>query len=199
MPLHGYLKSLDKGRISTITNLNGDKSRRKKLLPARKDDRLSSQLFVNDCVTHDPRGGVVPVILVDREPGKGWVEIGVAKCCPLCWMIIEPPDGVELPDPTPRRPPVADSEELLTSSGSKSAQGRASTKQPKNGTTLYLRAQEWVSKQDSPFDAYQMAEALDVTRRQMIPVIHLLLSGYLTVVKDSHGGRGVRKLYKKAP
>jgi len=98
MPLVGYLKTKEPGRISSITNLDGDLERRKKIrqIPNQMKEP-SISMYVLDCYTHEPGGSVVPVILKELTPGRGWQEIGVAKCCPLCWRIIQPPVGVDLP------------------------------------------------------------------------------------------------------
>lgn len=100
MPLVGYLStSKDPGRISTLTNLPGlDKDRRKKIVASRRSDR---QMYVRDCISHDPPGTVAGVMLMRFIPGTGWIELGVAKCCPLCWRILVPPSNVDLPSPRP--------------------------------------------------------------------------------------------------
>lgn len=107
-----FMKRLDPGRISTIvispTNVERHEQLRRKLAPAPKGG--SAQLFVDDCRSHTL--GVdasIPVVLM--QPGRvgapGWKELGVARCCPLCWMILQTPEGVELPDPKPLVAPEA--------------------------------------------------------------------------------------------
>lgn len=102
MPLIAFMKTTDPGRISSITS-SGDKLRRKKIIPIPVDiSGLYTELYVIDCIWHrspgKDRGVVVPVELrVNRN--NEWVSLGDARCCPLCWTIIEPPEGVELPPP----------------------------------------------------------------------------------------------------
>lgn len=101
MPLRGYMKTTDPGRISSITNVE-DKSRRKRIVPLPvKTKEMYIRMYVADCETHDPPGTVAPVELFAHRDGVGWVSLGIAKCCPLCWLIIQPPPDTDLPPPRP--------------------------------------------------------------------------------------------------
>jgi len=98
MPLTGYMKTKEPGRISSITTVDGDKARRKQIRPMEpgmKDPVYA--MYVADCSVHEHGGVVVPVMLKRLVQGWGWEELGVAKCCPLCWRIITPPVGIDLP------------------------------------------------------------------------------------------------------
>lgn len=88
----------DLSRISSITTYERDRTRGRKIRRPSGKSRFSSQLFVNDCITHDPGGVVAPVELKRFEDGE-WVSLGIAKCCPLCWMILQPPAGASIPEP----------------------------------------------------------------------------------------------------
>jgi len=124
MPLSGYMKTLDPGRISSVS-ITGFKERRKKLLPTKYDsDQGRTTMYVRDCVTHDAegaRGGLVPVELFTNS-GGAWVSQGIAKCCVLCWLIVIPPSD-DFPSPQPL--PVGDA--AVRERG----KGRGSDKKPR--------------------------------------------------------------------
>jgi len=102
MPLSGYLKTSDPGRISTIA-IAGSKERRKKILPTRYNSKTAAEtVYMRDCVTHgspESMGGTVPVEMF-RNEGKEWISLGIARCCVLCWLVIVPPTN-DFPEPQP--------------------------------------------------------------------------------------------------
>lgn len=134
MPLTGYMKNLDPGRISSITTLDGDKSRRKKIeVNERGGDSVYVNIYVRDCSTHKPRGAVVPVLLKSYDQYSGWVELGIARCCPLCWKVLVPPPDIELPRPLrqPEPKPISDKQRQALSKGrKKKSEGKSSHRSP---------------------------------------------------------------------
>lgn len=197
MPLVGYLKTSDGGRISSITNLDGDKKRRKKIYaPVRATKDMYLTLYVYDCSSHEPRGAVVPVQL-KRYEGEEWISLGVASCCPLCWRILVPPVGVELPEPQ-----TLDLSELQDEFGfvKKGKKTEVKRRRKKNQPTqaydyqqkiLELAKRGEITVQDGML-------ALKLTRTATLRYFTQLVKARRLVKTASVGGKGVRSRYKLA-
>jgi biotin operon repressor len=112
MPLVGYLSTNDPGRISSICRLEGKelKAYRRKIRELNRPNPTASlkemymYMYVRDCLEH-ARGGVVAPVVLKRYNGAGFEVIGTAKCCPLCWVIIEKPFP-DFPDPKIQEEPI---------------------------------------------------------------------------------------------
>jgi hypothetical protein len=196
MPLHGYLKTSSPGRISTITNYNGDKTRSKKLYTL--DSSLSSRIYIADCVTHDPVGGVVPVIIVEFQPGTGWTELGTAKCCPLCWMILVPPVD-DFPDPVLQLSP-----DPAPRKGAKPRRKTVHVQEDGSSITSrqlnHQKLMDLIDNHPGEFSIYDVIEAVGCSKATALNLIKPMIARKKIIVTSrSTGGRGQMTLYKKAP
>lgn len=202
MPLHGYLSIKDPGRISTITSLPGvDKHRRKKielLVPGRLSSSQSMyvRILVRDCISHEPRGAVVPVELFKRKIPAGWQPLGTAKCCPLCWRIVVPPDGVSLAAPL-TQPPVAEISEKQERALRKGRAARAAKKRP-DKSSIRQHIMTWMENED--FTLQDIMEVAKVSKTSVIRNVRQMIDeGVVVVVKQGAAGPGNQTWYGKAP
>lgn len=201
MPLVAYLKTSDRSRISSVSTLQHgiDRQRHKRISPINSSaGHPQLHMYVRDCYSHDPVGVVVPVDLMEIVDGR-WEFIGVAKCCPLCWMIIIPPDGVELPDPTPLPEPTH-----KASLAQRAALAKGRVTQRKNrgrpkSSQLYAQVMDIAEAGDN-FTVQDIMELSNKSRTAVRKVFTSLVSSGELVISSSGGlGKGNSTLYKKAP
>lgn len=199
MPLVGFLQTNDPGRISSITNVQGDLTRRKKIIPIPVHvSNIFTEMYVVDCVSHEPMGSVVPVEIMERGP-VGWDLVGVAKCCPLCWAILVPPVGVDFPEAKPLEIPEKDSKydgvrsRLLTSTRKgRGTEHSAAVKY--NAVNKLLRERGSVTIQD-------VMQLLSLTRTGAKYYLEKALSRGIATKTVSSGGPSHKTVYshRKAP
>lgn len=194
MPLVGYLGTTKNvGRISTITSLDGDQNRKKKITSARRVGYVS--LMVRDCLTHEPRGAVVPVELKEYQAGTGWVEIGIARCCPLCWRILVAPDGATLPVVKVQGEPKGPSDkqlDALSQARQKRGHGQRKTKR----SPLWELLENMITSGE-PFTAYDIMELSSKSRTAVRSVIkQLIKQKKLEVVESDSPGISDRTQYR---
>lgn len=199
MPVVGYLKNSDHGRISTVTNKDGDLSRRKKIQPiAVFSADIHSTLYVVDCVNHEPMGAVIPVILKKFVSGVGWVEIGVAKCCPLCWRILVRPVDSDLPEPSEIQIERKDTD----NGGSRLRVSHRSKKHTISQTPVTFTYQQKImalaAKRDS-ITVQDVMQLLGFSRTFCLKNLNWMVKSKKLIKIQAFGGRGNRSLYKKAP
>lgn len=200
MPLHGYLGKTNPGRISSINTIEGDPSRRKKI-KLSNDQSSEAQLimYVQDCISHEPIGVVVSVDLYRLTAGGSWEELGTAKCCPLCWLIIVPPDGVELPAPgkyvLPKKRKVSPKQRVVLK------EERHRSKSGKNRHSPLWKMIEGYADAMEPFTVQELMDESGLSRTAVRKVIvKLVHEGQLEISASSEGGRGNRTEYiGKAP
>lgn len=186
MPIVGYLKTSDPGRISTLTNADGDPKRRKKLEPIRLvSNDMYLRLYVLDCSSHTPRGAVVPVILKQYKPGTGWEELGKAICCPLCWRIIIPPVGANLPEAQP----------LVV----REVERRTAKKVTRiQGTPLATQRIDQITQlaAKGPISSHDVAGFVGINRPTAVRLLQIMVKMGRLEIEPSYGGRGRKTIYK---
>jgi hypothetical protein len=197
MPLFGYMKTSDPGRIASINNVAEDKSRRKRIITLEGTSKeLYVQIMVRDCETHDPPGAVVPVELFEYVPGGAWRSLGTAQCCPLCWRIIRPPKGSFLPKPK---------KQVLAKPSSpkqKAVLRRTRTTRTKEGVDPRFERRQKLLKwaeHGKDFDTQDVMTVLGISRPTAIQMLALLVRGNFLVVTHQGNGRGDRTTHRKAP
>jgi len=137
-------------------------------------------------------------MLMSHQEGIGWKEIGTAQCCPLCWTIISPPVGADLPDPLPQEVP----KKKITAKQKTALQnGRRRTKaEPVVQGFAEQQVILDLAESMGEFSVYDVMPALNLTRvPTLMHLSRLVRRKKLVVVSQSHGGPGNRTLYKKAP
>ena len=207
MPLVGFMSRADPGRISTITSLPGDMDRRKRLLPIPTqmpilhDDNKELQLrtYVRDCLSHDPMGAVVPVVLKRHDGPNGWEELGVSRCCPLCWLILLPPDGIDLPIPMPQPLGGGKHKKRKTANRTRRTGIKPVVAKPIHPVRAQIEAYALVN------DRFTLPDLRELTGLSRIGVrkwvFKLINEGLLELYSEGGGGRGNTSVYrkKKAP
>jgi len=165
VPLNGYMKTSDPGRISTITVAGGVKgfTRHKKLFPTKYDSKQGRTfMYVRDCEEHDVQqapGGVIPVELFTYVDGKQQSQ-GIAKCCVFCWLILVPPTP-EFPAPQPLPTGKAATSE---DSGLKT-RGKDLKPRTRTETVAVIKAAELIKRvlSDDPSQSYPVVELVSLT------------------------------------
>jgi len=198
MPLVGYLKSSEPGRISSITNRDGDKTRRKKIYPIVEGmpDPVYA-MYVLDCFTHEPGGVVVPVVLKLLAPTGGWDELGVAKCCPLCWRILQPPVGVDLPEAVDQ--PFW---EQLTTGYKPKVKPVSSVRKTERITRTGYQIQQEILGFLEPLageSVYEIMALLGCSRQTALKHLDRLVKQGKLVKDQSEGGGGHKSIYMIVP
>lgn len=198
MPLYGYLKSSEPGRISSLTDREGDKNHRKKIkaMPEGLADPVYA-LYVLDCFQHEPGGVVVPVVLKLLAPQGGWDELGVAKCCPLCWRILQPPVGIDLPEAVDQ--PYW--EALTTGYKPKVVPTSSVRKVAKTTRSGYQIQQTIMGYFDGPgvADVYEIMALLNCSRSTALKHLDRLIKQKKIHKDPSLGGGGHRSHYYLGP
>lgn len=200
MPLTGYMRTTDPGRISSISGYLGDKTRRKKIRPiTHSSNDAEISMYVMDCGWHNlskkTGGVVVPVFLKELVRGVGWGDLGMAKCCPLCWRILEPPVGMVLPEP--------DIQVFELGAANKSTKKTASHRRKvsigvSDKPTSYVKSQQILSflKPIGSADIYEIMAAIEVSRATAIKYMNFLIKNKKVTAERSLGGKGNRTQYK---
>lgn len=192
------MQQRDPGRVSTIVisplDLPREKQLRRKILPPTKG--RSNELFVEDCVSHTPGvDATVPVALQRLQPeGAGWTEVGTARCCPLCWSIVVPPTGVDIP----KALPLAEAPKIRTTRLTKKASDLVGLPQVRDARATWASVYEGSQKCTAPFTVYDAMEWTGKGRTVTLKVInHMVRSNYLVRVHLGRRGPGNPSLYEK--
>jgi hypothetical protein len=198
MPLRGYLKTSDRGRISSISAIDHDPTRRKKILPISKhSENMYVQIYVLDCSTHETGGPVVPVVLMQLKQGLGWEELGTAKCCPLCWAVLQPPPGISLPVAKLPQEPKKTSEKQRAAL----KKGRSGRRGGATPETLRILDDLINLFTGDPGDWY-VEDIMDHMKVPRSTARHYLLmlekQGEIQILTPTRG-RGMKTVYRKAP
>lgn len=201
LPLSGFLKTSDPGRISTIS-ITGDKTRKKKLVPTKYDSNHAQQtMYVRDCIEHDLSGelrGVVPVQLFRFKEGQGWQEVGIAKCCTLCWKIIVPPtDDFPRALPLPVGKAREQDETRATLKTNRKTAKKVASKRNREESERVKRLLDLIS-QGEDWDVYELADHFKVSRQTMLKSLKML-EDTGTIVADRKGpGKGNKTYWRSA-
>jgi len=194
MPLDGYLKH-DRSRISSISP--GSVERRKRIKPVQRATKsMYVTLYVMDCVSHTSPSPSIPVMLKAYKHGVGWEDLGVAQCCPLCWVILKPPVDVVIPKPSrlPKPKPVATPKQR-SSLASHRAKGRPPG--PTKKTVVHVEKIKELIDLDH-LSASEVAAQLGMVRSRARQLLEqLVTSGY--AVADRGDGPPRQVYYTKAP
>jgi hypothetical protein len=204
MPLVGFLSMKeDPGRISTITTGVGDKQRRKKILPLMgaplpetKGDGMYLRLYVRDCPSHEHGGVAVPVELMRLGAGQKWAPVGMARCCPLCWLILVKPSGIYLPDPLPQPVMKAQIDKLQRMALKVGRLQASRKKRPPSAL------QEKILDFSASGETFTELEIRTVTGKSRTAIraalLHLLERKEIIVVEQGARGRGKSTQYQSA-
>lgn len=197
MGLVGYLMTSDPGRISSITGYDGDRRRRKKIIPLKTSKEMYVIMHVMDCLVHEPGGVVVRVTLKQHEPPNNWKIVGEVKCCPLCWKILwKSPEASHLPDSQPALP-VGSTDEY----GQLKKVKTTRTKKPRTvdrGHEAYLAITS-LANTKTTFSVYDVMEVLKIGRTPSLRHLNNVLHSKKIVKLANITGRGSRTFYKRAP
>jgi hypothetical protein len=198
MPLIAYMKNSDPGRISTITGAEGDRTKRKKIYPIDKDrPDVYVTMYVMDCLSHEAGGVAVPVVLKRFLPGGTWEELGVAKCCPLCWKVLKPPVGIELPV-------VADPNVAANKYGKvkvKTAGKHHKTTGKKDGSIAAGRIQQVTRLLDrlGVVTVADVMQELGLQRSNSYKYLEMMVKVRRAIKEPGGRGKGDQNSYRKAP
>lgn len=202
MPLAGYMKTNDPGRISSISDYPGDRTRRKKIKPIEYTSNDSAiSMYVMDCDSHGspekPGGVIVDVMLKTLVPGVGWKDLGLAKCCPLCWRVIKPPKDVVLPEPDLQLIELAGPPLKRVSLPRRHIRTKDTDK-----PISYIKSQQILKflRPLASADIYEIMGPVGLSRSTTIKYLNQLIKLKKVVAERSLGGRGNRTVYTwKAP
>jgi len=198
MPLIGYMKTSDPGRVSSITNLEGNKQRRKKIEPiAVFSNSMYMTMYVVDCLSHEPPGSVVPVLLRRYVNGQGWEDIGVAKCCPICWTVIQSPVEEDLPAALP----LLVEKKTGRDGGSRVRVKKLKPRTEKTSSVTFAQSAKIMGlvEKTGSTTVQDVMELLDLSRATCLKLLSWLVKQGKLVKQQSVGGRGARSIYEKAP
>lgn len=178
MALEGYLKISEPGRISSV---GSTLTHRKKILQSVDESVIN--LYVVDCESHKKPSPVVSIMLRKKVNGL-WQELGIAKVCPLCWIIITPPEGVELPPP--RKQIFTGNHSRILAKLGVEEKPKKKTRKQRPVSTVPQRILNYVAAEDAT--VYDIMELLDITRSPARRHLERLVSeGKLVAEREGPG------------
>lgn len=199
MPLQGYLKTSEPSRISSIST--GTREKRKQIIaPSSGGEQVYVIMRVTDCLDHSSPHPTVPVELMERHEGGRWDSKGVARCCPLCWKILEFPQGFN-PEIIPQ---VLSKKKRLLSPDQRAAlrRGRKSRHSPRKGFSKQTEDKLEQIRNMTEVEVitvYDAMERLEVSRTLARKLLEYLVTvGDLKAIREG-AGRGHQTSYEKTP
>lgn len=194
MPIIGYLKDSIPNRISTIST--GDKAHRKKISPMKDSANMYVSLYVSDCVSHSTPTPTIPVVLKrfqrDGRSGGEWIDAGIGQCCPLCWMIIKPPSGMEATVSAIKDyEPVTLKQKRSLGTGRHRVRGSS-----KNFLTTEERIINLTAVEEPT--VYELMESLGLARTTVRGILSKMIKSGKIVEQSAGPGRNHRTTYAKA-
>lgn len=198
MPLQGFLRTSDPSHISSITA--GTKIKRKKLIVPQSLSKSSEiETILRDCQDHSSPHPTIPVELMQLKDGVGFESVGIAKCCPLCWYILEFPVGFNPPrqEQKPSKKPVSSQQKVALRNGRRRARTQHQTG-PRSSTQMKFERILGMVEVET-ITAYDVMDALHISRTMARKLLETMVDSGTIIAERAGVGRGKQVYYTKTP